>query len=105
MITRREALGVAAFGVLLAVASAIAGVLAWNHGEDLQQNDPYFQMSGIEFMCFALFGAPPLVIIGGTLVFVAAEAAPRPPNPPTIRPSGCARGRQVRWLPIDGIHW
>ena len=84
--SRPQALGLSVFGMLFALVSAIAGMTAWKDGMELEracEGGYCIFPAGLEYICFALFGAPPLVIIGGTLVFVAAEAAPRPPDPPT----------------------
>ena len=83
-LTRQHALALSIFGMLLAVASAVAGVLAWEYGEELDRASlGAFTPDGILYGCFATCGAPPLVILGVLLVIRAARTAPRPPDPPT----------------------
>ncbi len=83
-LTRQHTLALSIFGMLLAVASAVAGVLAWEYGEELERASlGAFTPDGILYGCFATCGAPPLVILGVLLVIRAARTAPRPPDPPT----------------------
>ena len=73
------------FGMLLTVASAVVGMMAWRHAEELDRVNAgaWFYMGSLEYACFAVFGAPPLVLLGVALVIRAARSAPRPPDPPT----------------------
>lgn len=72
-------LGLSIFGMLYALASAVAGLMAWDHGEELELQ---YTEAGLEYTCFALCGAPPMVILGIVLVLSAVATAPRPPDPP-----------------------
>ena len=59
-LTRQHALALSIFGMLLAVASAVAGVLAWEYGEELDRASlGAFTPDGILYGCFATCGAPP----------------------------------------------
>lgn len=81
----RDSVFACVFGMLLTVASATAGMLAWEHGEELARlpSEGILDMFGLEYTCFALCCPLPLFILGVALVIGAATNAPRPPEPPT----------------------
>lgn len=85
MVSMRDSLWASVFGMFLAVASALAGMLAWEHGEELARlpSEGILDMFGLEYTCFALCCPLPLFILGAALVIGAARTAPRPPDPPT----------------------